>query len=295
MSLRWLYHIVRSDEAEASLGESYAPPSLAREGFLHASYQPEVVQSARVHFAGDAALTVLRIDPRRLDVPVHVAETPRGPMPHIHGPVPADAIIDELDLDAVTAAPDRVTGTRFAFVAFEGMTLLDLVGAYDPIARIASMGFDPASSCEIVSAQGFRAWQGALAELRVTRVRPDLGEFDVVVVAGGPATRALVENPDVTAWLAEFPSNRLIASVCTGALLLGAAGRLQGRRATTHARALELLGVYGAVAVRERIVDEGQLITAAGVTSGIDLCLHLVKRLVGEAAANAIAARMELK
>ena len=72
-------------------------------------------------------------------------------------------------------------------------------------------------------------------------------------------------------WLAAFPASRLAASVCTGALLLGAAGRLRGRRATTHATAMDLLEAFGATAVRARIVNEGDVVTAGGVTSGIDL------------------------
>jgi cyclohexyl-isocyanide hydratase len=82
--------------------------------------------------------------------------------------------------------------------------------------------------------------------------------------------------------------------VCTGALLLGAAGRLQRKRATTHHLFLDRLAAYGATAVRERVVDEGQLVTAAGVTSAIDLGLALVRRLEGDDVAEAIAAQMEV-
>jgi len=193
--------------------------------------------------------------------------------------------------------PDRVTGTRFGFLAFEGMTLLDLVGAYDPIARIASMGFDRSASCEIFLAEdgrgANRAWDEGGAELVTRRARPPLAEFDVVVVPGGPGTRTLERDPSLAAWLRSFPPNRLIASVCTGALLVGAAGRLRGKRATTHRSALERLPEYGATAVRERVVDEGQVVTAGGVTSGIDLGLAIVKRLEGQEVADKIATQME--
>jgi uncharacterized protein (DUF952 family) len=95
--MRWLYHL-RSVGEPASV--RYAPPSLAREGFVHASYRDAVAESARLHFPVGAALEVLRIDPGRLDVEVVVAVTPRGEMPHIHGSIVADAIVEVLPLDA---------------------------------------------------------------------------------------------------------------------------------------------------------------------------------------------------
>ena len=188
-----------------------------------------------------------------------------------------------------------MTGTRFALVAFDGMTLLDLVGMHDPLSRISSMGFDRTAVCEIVGATGHDVWTRDGATVRVNRVRPPLDEFDVVLVAGGFSARELVHDARVVEWLAAFPRNRLFASVCTGALLLGAAGRLRGLRATTHATELDQLAAYGAKPVRERIVDEGQVVTAGGVTSALDLGIHLVRRLEGEEAARKIARQMELR
>ena len=99
--MRWLFHVrVVTDDR----GEHYAPPSLAREGFVHASYRDEVAESARLYFPVEARLEVLVIDPRRLDVPVEVASTPRGPMPHIHGPVPRAAIREVIPLESFDAA-----------------------------------------------------------------------------------------------------------------------------------------------------------------------------------------------
>lgn len=296
--MRFLFHVRIAAFAEATA--PYAPESLAREGFIHASYRENVAESARLYFPSDAKLEVLQLDPRRLDARVLVVATPRGPMPHIHGAIPRDAIcathpLAHFEADVVGSAPDVVTGTRFAFVAFEGMTLLDLVGVYDPLSRIRSMGFDATSSCEIVGAHDGPIWAADGAELTVRRVRPLLAEFDVLLVPGGPGTRRLVHDESLVDWLRSFPDNRLMASVCTGALLLGAAGRLRGRRATTHASALDELAAYGATAVRERVVDEGQLVTAGGVTSGIDLGLHLVRRLQGDEVSEKIARQMETR
>jgi putative intracellular protease/amidase/uncharacterized protein (DUF952 family) len=292
--MRWLFHaFVRG----GPLGARYAPPSLENEGFIHTSFRDVLLESARAYMPRDRPIDVLQIDPRRLDVAVSIADTPRGPMPHVHGAIVRDAIAAVHTLEDFEAKrarlPDRTTGTRFAFVAFEGMTLLDLVGAYDPISRVESMGFDPSATCEIICAHGSSAWSHSGAEIVTARTRPPLEEFDVVVVPGGMGTRLLEHDPSLLAWLAAFPENRLLASVCTGALLLGAAGRLRGKRATTHHGAKDRLADYGATFVNERVVDEGQLVTAGGVTSAIDLGLHLVQRLEGEEVARQVAAQME--
>jgi putative intracellular protease/amidase/uncharacterized protein (DUF952 family) len=290
--MRWLYHIRSADGAP--LPGRYAPPSLASEGFIHASFQGDVLESARLYFPAGAELTALRIDPRRLDVKVTIAATPRGPMPHIHGAVPRDAVIEELPLAAITEAPDRVVGTRIAFVAFEGMTLLDLVGVHDPLSRLASMGFDRSATCSIVGATSPRVWAQGGATVTVGAVRPPLDGFDVLIVPGGHGTRALEKDAAVIDWLRSFPENRLVASVCTGALLLGAAGRLRGKRATTHHREIARLAEFDAIATNARVVDEGQLVTGGGVTCALDVGIHLVRRLAGDETAQAIAQQMAL-
>ena len=301
--MRWLFHVLHAHEVSWGSDGRYRPASLAREGFIHASYRDAVLESARLYFPPGADLRVLAIDPRRLDVPVEITSTPRGPMPHVCGSIPGDAI-RILTVDRVSEHADRVTGTRIGLCAFGGMTLLDLVGPLDALSRIASMGFDPTTSCEVIALTrpeddatvvDVAVWRGAGATLVAERYRPALDQFDVLVVPGGPSARSLVrDDPTIASYLASFPHNRFLASVCTGALLLGAAGRLGGKRVTTHASALDDLAAYGAVAVRERVVDEGSLVTAAGVTAGIDLGLYLIERLEGADVADAIAERMEV-
>jgi len=107
----WLFHILTReayDAWQATPAPAYAPPSLAAEGFIHASYQAAVAESARLYFPATAALVVLRIDPRKLDVRVEEVATPRGAMPHICGPIPREAIDAVLDVATVAHAPARV-------------------------------------------------------------------------------------------------------------------------------------------------------------------------------------------
>jgi cyclohexyl-isocyanide hydratase len=276
---RWLYHV--TPDGDIAVGP---------EGFVHCSFAPDVDETIRAHFGGARDLRVLAIDPRRVGARIEVAMTPRGPMPHVWGAVPRDAIFEPR---AEEARADAIAGTRFGFVAFSGMTLLDLVGMHDPISRIAAMGFDRTSTCEIVGADGSEAWQKDGARFVVGRTRPRLDEFDVLVVPGGTSARKLAEDAGVVDWLRTFPSNRLAVSVCTGALLLGAAGRLTERRATTHASAIGELGAYGATAVNERVVDEGAVITGGGVTAALDVGIHVVREICGARVGEEIARQME--
>jgi transcriptional regulator GlxA family with amidase domain len=121
--------------------------------------------------------------------------------------------------------------------------------------------------------------------------------LDIVVVPGGYGTRKEVSNPAVLDWIArQHAGKALTTSVCTGAFLLGAAGLLEGRRATTHWATIDgLREAHPATQVLDdaRIVDEGEIVTAAGVSAGIDMALHVVRRLHGEDVARATARDME--
>ena len=104
---RWLYHLCDAEEARPR-ADPYAPSSLGVEGFVHCSYRPEVEESARLYFPEGAPLRVLRIDPRRLGVAVEEEATPRGPMPHVFGPIRDAAVVATLELDAFGSAPDAL-------------------------------------------------------------------------------------------------------------------------------------------------------------------------------------------
>jgi len=179
-----------------------------------------------------------------------------------------------------------------AFVVFDRMTSLDFIGFYDPVTRLKSM--------KIIDDFEWRVCSTArqVVDDRGLRIEPDavgepLDSYDVLFVPGGFGTRSLQHDRGFLDWLKTAGSARLKVSVCTGALLLGAAGFLRGRRATTHPAAYKELEPYCGVVVHERVVDEGDIITARGVSSAIDLGLHLVQKLAGAEARTRIAAQMD--
>lgn len=181
---------------------------------------------------------------------------------------------------------------RIAFLAFPKLTFLDLVGAYDSLRRIATMGIDSEVTHRIVGTEKEIVDDSGLV-IRADGVYEDLGSFDLLYVPGGFGTRHLVDDARLIDYLRGWGSERPLASVCTGALLLGKAGYLAGKRATTHHRALDLLRPYCREVVADlRIVDEGQIVTAGGVASSLDLGLYLVEKFWGAEARTRIAAQM---
>jgi transcriptional regulator GlxA family with amidase domain len=108
-------------------------------------------------------------------------------------------------------------------------------------------------------------------------------------VPGGIGTRALVDDEATLEWIRAIDADSTwTTSVCTGSLLLGAAGLLQGKQATTHWAALDMLTAFGAIPTSERVVEQGKIITAAGVSSGIDMALRLAAHVAGDEVAQAI-------
>lgn len=181
---------------------------------------------------------------------------------------------------------------KTAFILFDHLTAMDFVGMYDPLTRLRSMAVMPDFEWSLC------AFTQDIEDDRGLRFVPDVvGEpldgYDLVVVPGGYGTRPLQHDEAFLGWLRTAATVPLKTSVCTGALLLGAAGFLDGKRATTHPNNFDDLAPYCAHVVDERVVDEGDVITARGVTSAIDLGLHLVERLAGQAARARIAKQMD--
>jgi cyclohexyl-isocyanide hydratase len=181
---------------------------------------------------------------------------------------------------------------RVAFIIYDGMTALDFIGVYDPVTRLNTMGFLPDLRWE-VCARSRTIKDGAGLAFTATAVGEPLHAYDMVIVPGGFGSRKLVDDAGFIEWLRTSSPCKLKVSVCTGALLLGAAGFLRGKTATTHRSAFEDLRRFCSSVVDRRIVDEGDVITARGVTAAIDLGLYLSEKLAGREVKERIRQQMD--
>ena len=174
---------------------------------------------------------------------------------------------------------------QIAIPLYDRFTALDAVGPYEVLSRL------PGATVTFVGERTgpVRTDTGALA-VTVDATLDDLDAPDVVVVPGGPGTRAMLEPGPLHAWIrAVHPTTQWTTSVCTGSLILGTAGVLEGLDATTHWGALDELAPLCATAVGDRrIVPQGKVVTAAGVSAGIDMALWLAAQVAGDDVAKAI-------
>ncbi|MGW3629614.1 DJ-1/PfpI family protein [Streptomyces sp. NPDC005122] len=173
---------------------------------------------------------------------------------------------------------------QIALVLYDRFTALDAVGPYETLGRLPG-----AETVFVAERTGpVRNETGTLA-LTADRALDQVPHPDIVVVPGGPGQTAQMENRVLLDWLrAADTTSTWTTSVCTGSLLLAAAGLLDGRRATSHWLALDTLGEFGAEPTGERVVFDGKYVTAAGVSSGIDMGLHLLGRIAGDEHAQAV-------
>jgi transcriptional regulator GlxA family with amidase domain len=171
-----------------------------------------------------------------------------------------------------------------AIVIYEGLTALDAIGPYEVLSRLpdATVTFvasEPGIKRSDVGSLGVVA-DASLAELPAPAI---------VVVPGGPGQVSAMADAALLDWLrAVDQTSQWTTSVCTGSLILGVAGLLEGKRATSHWLALEQLHRYGATPTSDRVVFDGKLVTAAGVSAGIDMALALAGRVAGDEVAQAI-------
>ncbi|MEJ0017775.1 MAG: DJ-1/PfpI family protein [Acetobacteraceae bacterium] len=177
---------------------------------------------------------------------------------------------------------------RIGMLLFPRMTQLDLTGPFEVFTRLPN-------------AQVLLLWKTlepveadtGLRLLPYATLR-DCPPLDVVCVPGGPGVNALMEDPEVLDWLRRQAAEaRYVSSVCTGSLVLGAAGLLRGKRATSHWGARDMLAAFGAIPTDGRVVRDGNLFTGGGVTAGIDFALTIAAEIAGPAAAQAIQLQIE--
>ena len=173
---------------------------------------------------------------------------------------------------------------QIAILIFDGLTALDAIGPYEVLSRV------PGAEVRFVGKQRGpkRTDTGGLG-LEADLAISELPRPEVVLIPGGVGSRPLMEDPEVLDWVRAVHGNSTwTTSVCTGALVLGAAGILDGKRATTHWAFLDRLAQFGAKPIAERVVEDGKVVTAAGVSAGIDMALTLAGRLAGDQVAQAI-------
>lgn len=173
---------------------------------------------------------------------------------------------------------------QIAIVLYDRFTALDAVGPYETLGRLPD-----AETVFVAEETGpVRTDTGALA-ITADRALADVPNPDIVVVPGGPGQTRQMENETLLDWLrAADRTSVWTTSVCTGSLLLAAAGLLEGRRATSHWLALDFLEQFGAEPTGERVVTDGKYVTSAGVSSGIDMGLTLIGRIAGDEHAQAV-------
>jgi putative intracellular protease/amidase len=174
---------------------------------------------------------------------------------------------------------------NIAILLYDRLTLLDAIGPYEVLQQL------PEVDLRFVAREKgpLRSDSGRLT-LLAEHDFASVPRADVLVVPGGTqGTFAAARDERTLDWVRRIhATSRFTTSVCTGALILGAAGILTGLRATTHWAARPLLAAYGAEPVAERVVEQGRVITAAGVSAGIDMALRLAAKLAGEEVARTI-------
>ena len=177
---------------------------------------------------------------------------------------------------------------RIGMLIFPRLTQLDMTGPYEVLARLRNTTVDLVSRTRdpVTTDRGM--------QIVPTVTYSDCPPLDVVMVPGGPGQQDLMEDEATLEFLRkQAASAKYVTSVCTGSLVLGAAGLLKGKRATSHWAAVDHLALLGAIPVREKVVVDGHIVTGAGVTSGIDFALTLATILEGEQTAREIQLQIE--
>jgi len=181
-----------------------------------------------------------------------------------------------------------MTERLIGMLIFPRLTQLDMTGPYEVLARL------PNTRVHLIAHTLAPVTTDRGMQIVPTVTFADCPPLDIVMVPGGPGQQDLMEDETVLAFLRrQAGTAQYVTSVCTGSLVLGAAGLLKGKRATCHWGAIDNLAYLGAIPVRERVVMDGNIVTGAGVASGIDFALRLAAILDGEAVAREIQLQIE--
>jgi transcriptional regulator GlxA family with amidase domain len=181
---------------------------------------------------------------------------------------------------------------KIAFILFNNLTFLDLIGVYDAVKRLKTKNYIPDLQWDMNALTEKVSDESGLTILP-TKIGGSLESYDAVIVPGGNGHKPLLQEHDFISWLQTATPAAWKISVCTGSLLLGAAGFLKGKKATTHFDYYESLQQYCKTVVTDRVVEDGNIITAGAVSSSIDLGLFLCEKWAGPEAAAHIRRRMD--
>ncbi len=177
---------------------------------------------------------------------------------------------------------------RIAVVLYDQLAALDAIGPYEVLSRLPG-----AELVTVGDTPTVRSDTGTLG-LIVDATFADVPDPDVIVVPGGPGKALHLTDSPLQRWLrAADTTSTWTTSVCTGSLILAAAGLLTGRRATTHWQSIDRLADYGATPVSERVVIDGKYVTGAGVSAGIDMALTLAAHIAGDTVAQTLQLAIE--
>jgi transcriptional regulator GlxA family with amidase domain len=179
---------------------------------------------------------------------------------------------------------------KIAFALYDKFTALDIIGPYQVLSALPGT-----ESFFVAERRGLVPDDSGALRLEATRSFAEVSEADIVVVGGSPFTHTLIPSHPIIPWLRDMHARtQWTTSVCTGSLLLAAAGLLNGVEATCHWLMLDFLGTLGAKPTLKRVVFDGErIVTAAGVSSGIDMALALVQRMQGRDMAETIQLAIE--
>ena len=183
---------------------------------------------------------------------------------------------------------------KIAFIIYDDITWLDLVGVYDPVSRLKGLAYLPDLKWD------FCAYTETATDRGGFKVVPDkvgqsLSGYDAIIVPGGWGTADLMNNEGFMNWLKTSSPAALKISVCTGSLLLGKAGFLEGHKATTHYDQYDTLKPFCREVLQERVVHDGNCITAGAVSSSLDLGLYLCRKWAGDDADIMIRYKMDYR
>lgn len=172
---------------------------------------------------------------------------------------------------------------QITFLFYDGMTTLDIIGPHEVLARLPDVTIQRVAKRAGIIQAGFEL------ELNAEYSLFDITQTDILVVPGGGTATSLSHEPEILQWIAAIhKTTQWTTSVCTGSLILGAAGILQGKKATSHWAVLDRLTKWGATPTSKRIVEDGKIITAAGVSAGIDMALLLAAKVAGQSVAETL-------